>query len=242
MSLKIYDKLDDVPEGLRGEYKQSGNRYVPDLSEDHPALVLSKTLKQEKEVEEAKVKKLRSDLDDALEAAKTSGVPRGQALVAKADAELIDKYKPLGTPDELTAMKTEHGTLKSDLDKRKRQDAHTVAAKELGYNVDAFLRLPDMPELEVREKDGKKSVVAKVKDGENTVEKPAKEFIEANYAALMPALQAKAGVTLPVGGGSGEEGQGQDPFKWARDYGKEYTEQSKPITDTFAEFNKRQSA
>lgn len=242
MSLKIYDKLDDVPEGLRAEYKQSGNKYVPDLSDDHPALVLSKTLKQEKEVEEAKVKKLRSDLDDALEAAKTSGVPRGQTLVTKADAELLDKYKPLGTVDELTAIKTEHGTLKTDMDKRKRQDAHTLAAKELGYNVDAFLRLPDLPELEIREKDGKKSVVAKIKDGETVTEKDAKEFVEANYAALMPALQAKQGVQLPVGGGSGADTQGGDPFKWARDFGKQYAEQSKPIADPYAAFNERRSA
>lgn len=236
--LKIYNTLDEVPEGLREHYKKSDGRYVPDLSDDHPVVAHNKTLLSEKSTATAKVKELEAD----IEASKDKHLQRGQVAVAKADAELIDKYKPLGTPDELTAMKTEHGTLKSDLDKRKRQDAHTVAAKELGYNVDAFLRLPDMPELEVREKDGKKSVVAKVKDGENIVEKPAKEFIEANYAALMPALQAKAGVTLPVGGGSGEEGQGQDPFKWARDYGKEYAEQSKPITDTFAEFNKRQSA
>lgn len=229
--LKIYSTLDEVPEGLREHYKKSDGRYVPDLSDDHPVVAHNKTLLSEKSTATAKVKELEAD----IEASKDKHLQRGQVAVAKADAELIDKYKPLGTPDELTAMKTEHGTLKSDLDKRKRQDAHTVAAKELGYNVDAFLKLPDMPELEVREKDGKKSVVAKVKDGENTVEKDAKEFIEANYAALMPALTVKAGVQVPVTGGEGLDSQGGDPFKWARDFGKNYNE-SQPKSDVKAAF------
>lgn len=240
--LKIYDKLDDVPEGLRGEYKQSGNKYVPDLSDDHPVIVLNKTLKQEKEVEEAKVKKLRSDLDDALEASKTSGVPRGQALVAKADAESLDKYKALGKVEDIAVKLTEHETLKAESTKRKTDDNNRLAAKELGFNTDAFLQLTNLPEFEIREKDGKKEVVAKVKDGENIVEKPAKEFIESTYAPLMPALTAKAGVELPVGGGSGSEGQGQDPFAWAKEFGKNYAEQSQPVGDVYAEFNKRQSA
>lgn len=242
MTLKIYDKLDDVPEGLRAEYKQSGNKYVPDLSDDHPVLVLGKTLKQEKEVEEAKVKKLRADLDDALEAAKTSGVPRGQALVAKADAELIDKFKALGKIEDVTAKLTEHESLKAESTKRKTDDSNRLAAKELGYNPDAFLQLTNLPEFEIKEKDGKKSVIAKVKDGETVVEKPAKEFIESTYAPLMPALTAKAGVELPVGGGSGGETGGKDQYQWARDYGKQYVEQNQPVADTFAEFNKRQSA
>lgn len=242
MTLKIYDKLDDVPEGLRAEYKQSGNKYVPDLSDDHPVLVLSKTLKQEKEVEEAKVKRLRSDLDDALEAAKTSGVPRGQALVAKADAELIDKFKALGKIEDVQAKLTEHEALKVEADKRKTDDNNRAAAKELGYNAEALLLLKNLPEFEVRDKDGKKTVVVKIKDGENIVEKPAKEFIEATYAASMPALTAKAGVELPVGGGSGGEGSGQDPFKWARDFGKQYAEQSKPVADPYKAFQERQSA
>lgn len=240
--LKIYTKAEDIPEGLRGEYKQSGSVWVPDLSDDHPVLVLSKTLKQEKEVEEAKVKKLRSDLDDALEAAKTSGVPRGQALVTKADAELIDKFKALGKIEDVTAKLTEHEGLKAESTKRKTDDNNRLAAKELGYNPDAFLQLMNLPDLERREKDGKPNWIAKVKDGENTVEKPAKEFIESTYAPLMPALTAKAGVELPVGGGSGGEGGGKDPYAWAKEYGKQYAENTKPIADTFAEFNKRQSA
>lgn len=242
MTLKIYDKAEDVPEGLRGEYKQSGTKWVPDLSDDHPVLVLNKTLVQEKGVEEAKVKKLRTDLDDALEAAKTSGIPRGQVLVLKADAELVEKYKALGTPDELTAVKTEHGTLKETESKRQRDDNLTAAAKELGYSPDALKLLADLPVFEVREVAGKKTVIAKVQDGDKVIEKDAKQFIESNYAASLPALQAKAGVQLPAGAGSGVDTAGADPNKWAKDFAKDYIEQSKPVADPYAAFVQRQSA
>jgi hypothetical protein len=241
MALKIYTKADDVPEGLRGEYKQSGSVWVPDLSDDHPVLALNKTLIQEKQVEEAKVKKLRSDLDDALEAAKTSGVPRGQALVSKADAEALNGYKALGTPDELSALKTEHGTLKEDSDKRKRDDSLVEAAGVLGYNPDAFKLLRDLPDFEVRGEGDKRTVVAKVKDGDKVIEKPAKEFIESGYAASMPALTAKAGVKVSTAGG-GSEPANDDGFQWARDFSKQHIEQTKPVADPFAAFQQRQSA
>ena len=223
MALKTYSKADDIPEGLRSEYKQSGSVWVPDLAEDHPVLALNKTLKQEKEVEEAKVKKLRTDLDDALEAGKSSGVPRGQALVAKADAEAIEKYKALGTVDELTAIKTEHGTLKETEAKRVTEDLNRKVAKELGYNPDAFLQLTNLPEFEIREKDGKKSVVAKVKEGETVVEKVAKELVESTYAPLLPALTAKPGVQVPANG-SGNDSQPASQFQSARDYAKQYND------------------
>lgn len=240
--LKIYDKLEDAPEGLREHYKQSGSKYVPELSDDHPVLQQNKTLIQEKGVVEAKVKNLQSDLDTALQAAKDHGVPRGQALVSKADAELIEKYKPLGTPDELTALKTEHKSLKDAEAKHQREANLKLVAKELGYdNVDAFIRLP-LPDMEIREKDGKKTVIAKVKDGETVTEKPAAEFIESSpdIAPFLAALKSTDGVRMH--GGSTDSGAQADPFKWAKDFAKSYTEQSAPIADPYKAFNERQSA
>lgn len=235
---KIYTTLEEVPEAHREHYKKSDGRYVPDLSDDHPVLVHNKTLLTEKSTATAKVRELEAD----IEASKDKHLQRGQVAIAKADAELLDKYKPLGTPDELTAMKTEHDTLKETETKRQRQDLHGKVAKELGYNVDAFIALPDLPDFEIREKDGKKTVVAKVKEGEALVEKDAKVLVESSYAALLPALQAKPGVQVPVGGGSGADNSGADPFKWAQDFAKNYVEQSTPVGDPYAEFTKRQSA
>jgi len=241
--LKIYDKESDIPEGLRAEYKQSGAKWVPDLADDHPVIVQNKTLIQEKSVEEAKVKKLRGDLDDALAAAKTSDVPRGQTLVSKADAELLEKYRPLGTPDELATVKTEHGTLKETETKRQRDDTNRLVAKELGYNTDAFVSLPNLPEFEIRDgKDGKKSVVAKVTEGDKVVEKPAKDYIEANHAPLLPALVAKAGVQVPANG-SGTDSQPASQFGAAREFGKQYNEVKQGATsDLEARFGLAKSA
>jgi hypothetical protein len=246
MALKTYSKADDIPEGLRGEYKQSGSVWVPDLSDDHPVLVLSKTLKQEKEVEEAKVKKLRADLDDALEAAKTSGVPRGQALVAKADAEALVSYKALGTVDELKVKVTEHGTLKASEDKRSKEDKLRLVAKELGYdNVDAFIRLPNLPDFDIRDgKDGKKAVIALVKDGDKVVEKPATEFIESStdIAPFLPALKTQpTGVTVNTTS-SAANPKPNDPFAWAREFGKQWNETNKATTDVAASFGISKSA
>lgn len=246
MALKTYTKADDVPEGLRGDYKQSGSVWVPDLSDDHPVLALNKTLKQEKEVEEAKVKKLRSDLDDALEAAKTSGVPRGQVLVAKADAELLNEVKALGPVADIKVKLTEHETLKADATKRQREDKLVTVAKELGFeNTDMFKLLNNLPDFDVRDgKDGKKTVIALVKDGDKTTEKPALEFLEASadHAPFLPALKSTGtGVTVH-GSSSTTTPKPADGFAWAKDYAKSFAEQSQPVADPFKAFNERQSA
>lgn len=243
MALKTYTKADDVPEGLRGDYKQSGSVWVPDLSDDHPVLALNKTLKQEKEVEEAKVKKLRADLDDALEAAKTSGVPRGQVLVAKADAELLNEVKALGPVADIKVKLTEHETLKADATKRQREDKLVTVAKELGFeNADMFKLLNNLPDFDIRDgKDGKKTVIALVKDGDKTTEKPALEFLEASadHAPFLPALKSTSGGVTVHGSSSTTTPKPGDTFAWARDYAKNYGENAQPVTDLAKSFAER---
>lgn len=245
MALKIYTKQEDIPEGLRSEYKQQGSQWVPDLSDDHPALVFNKTLKQEKEVEEAKVKKLRNDLDDALEAAKTSGVPRGQALVAKADADALAGYKALGTVDELKAKVTEHGTLKESETKRQREDKLVLVAKELGYdNVEAFKRLSNLPDFDIRDgKDGKKQVIALIKDGDKVVEKPATEFLEASpdHAPFLSVLKTGGGVTVNTTSSTTSPKPG-DQFAWAKSFAENHNKNNAPTTNLVEAWNTRQSA
>lgn len=244
--LKIYDKLEDVPEGLREHYKLIEGKYVPEISDDHPIKVNNVKLLNEKTAAETKASGLETanaGLKADIESAKAHSLPRGHRAIPVAEVEAMEKLKEHGTAPEIVTKLTEYKTLKNESVKRKTDDNNRLVAKELGYsNADAFVQFPNLPEFEIKEVDGKKTVVAKVKDGDNVTEKPAKEFIESNYAPLMPALQANAGVELPVGGGSGEGGQGGDPFQWAKDFGKEYAEQSKPVPDTFAEFNKRHSA
>jgi len=243
--LKIYDKLEDVPEALREHYKLIEGKYVPELSDDHPLKLNNVKLLNEKTTAETRAAGLETanaGLKADLESAKAHSLPRGHRAIPVADVEAMEKLKEHGTATEIVAKLAEHGTLKESEVKRQHDDTNRLVAKELGYNPDAFLTLANLPEFEIRDINGKKSVVAKVKDGDKVVEKPAKEFVEANYAPLMPALQAKPGVQVPVGGGSGVDNAGANPFQWAQDFAKQYVEQSTPVADPFKAFNERQSA
>lgn len=210
--LKIYDKLEDVPEALRGEYKLVGGRYVPDLSEDHPVLINNKTLLNEKNAAETKASGLEakvSGLTADLESAKASGVPRGHKVVTSAEAEVITTLKEHGTAAEITAKLTEHQSLKDESEARKRRDHLREVAKELSYEPEAFIRLQNLPEFEIRDGKEGKTVIAKVKDDKGVVtEKPAQEFIEssADIAPFLPALTATSG----TGGGTKVPDQRRD--------------------------------
>ena len=171
----------------------------------------------------------------------TSGVPRGQALVAKADAEALTGYKALGTVDEVTAKITEHGTLKSDLDKRNREDSLRQLSKSLGFNEEAFIRLPNLPDfISKPNKDGKTvDWFAQVKDDKGVItEKPAKEFVEgsADIAPFLPSLKATQTKQIEVPGGQmSTTPTDGDPFAWARQFGDQWNK-SRPTTDVKAAF------
>ena len=193
--LKIYDKLEDVPEALREHYKLIEGKYVPEVSDDHPVKVNNVKLLNEKTAAETKASGLETQvttLKADLESAKSHSLPRGHKAVPTAEVEVLEAMKPHGTATEIVAKLAEHKTLKEEADTRKTQDHLRAVAKELGYAPEAFLLLPSLPEFDIRDgADGKKTVIAKVKNGQNVTEKPASEFIESapQYAPLLPALK-----------------------------------------------------
>lgn len=235
--LKVYDKLEDVPEGVREHYKLIEGRYVPEISDDHPVKLNNTKLLNEKTTAETKAASLQSDLDSA----RASNLPRGHIAVSKADAELLDQVKALGKVDDIKLKLTEHESMSADLAKRERQDSLKEVAKELGYNSDVFARLSDLPEFEIREKDGKKSIVALTKDGDKVVEKAGQEFIESTYAPFMPALKQQQGIETPGSGGGGSQG-GKDPFSQAREFANSWNENAKAGTDVESRFGLAKSA
>jgi hypothetical protein len=241
--LKTYEKLEDVPEALREHYKLIEGRYVPEIGDDHPVKVNNVKLLNEKTAAETKAAGLEtanSGLKADLESAKSHSLPRGHRAVPVADIEAMEKLKEHGTASEIVAKLTEHKTLSGKVAQTERTDNLRKAAAVLGYNEAAFLLLENLPNMEVREKDGKKSVVALVKDGDKVVEKVATEYVEATYAPLLPALRAKTETQVPSTGVT--TSPTADPFKWAQDYAKQYTEQSTPVADPFKAFQERQSA
>jgi hypothetical protein len=84
--LKIYDKLEDVPEALREQYNLMEGKYAPQLSEDHPIKVNNRTLLNEKTTAETKVSGLETQVTSLkadLESAKASNLPRGHRAVPR---------------------------------------------------------------------------------------------------------------------------------------------------------------
>lgn len=240
--LKIYNTLDEVPEALREHYVKSDGKYVPQLSDDHPVLTHNKTLLSEKATATAKVRELEADIAAASE----KSVPRGHIAVPKADADLLDKYKAHGTPDEVGTKLTEHKTLSEESVQRKRTDSLRQLAKDHGYNEDAFIRLPGLPEFTSRAgKDGKTEWFAQLKDEKGVItEKPAKEFVESSddIKPFMPSLtQRGQGVQVP-GSVMVTAPTTGDPFAWAKEFGKNYSETNAPTTNLAEAFNSRRSA
>lgn len=203
--LKLYSILDDVPEALREHYKLIEGKYVPEITDDHPVKVNNVQLLNEKNAAETKAAGLETELSQAktaltgaqadLVSAKAGGLPRGHVAVPKADAELLEQVKAQG--GDAVAKLTEYTTLKEDSERRTRENHLRKVAKVLGYdNEEAFVRLPGLPELEIRTVAGKETVIAKVKDGDSDVEKPAQEFIESSteIAPFLSALKTQPAI------------------------------------------------
>lgn len=238
--LQAYSKQEDVPEALREHYlKGADGKWHAEIPTDHPAIRDQATLLNDKQAAEAKVTELEADIQHM----KASSIPRGHKAVPNADVELLAEVKALGSVADIKTRLEEHKTLSEKVTKQETEDHLKLVAKDLGYtNVDAFIRLQGLPEFEKRTVKGKDEWIAKVKEGDKTVEKPAAEFIESSpdIAPFLPALKQSEGVTLH--GTSGGGASGADPFQWAKDFAKDYTEKSKPVADTFAAFQERRSA
>jgi multidrug efflux pump subunit AcrA (membrane-fusion protein) len=201
--LTIYNKLEDVPEALREHYKLIEGRYVPEISDDHPVKANNAKLLTEKDAAEAKAANALTEVSATkaqLETARaSSGLPRGHRAVPVADAELLEQIKAHGTGTEVTAKLAEHKTLKEESEGRKREDHLRKVAKILNYdNVEAFVLLSNLPDFEIKTKDGKETVVAKVKEGDTVTEKP-QEFIESlpSIAPFIASLKTRSGVYAP---------------------------------------------
>jgi hypothetical protein len=236
--LQTYANQTDVPEALREHYsKREDGKWHADIPDEHPAVKHNAKLLSEKNTAEGKVTQLTSD----LESARAGNLGRGQVAITKAEAALLDEYKPLGTPVELKAKVDEHKTFSEELTTRKRNDSLRQLAKDLSLNEDAFVLLPKLPEFESRAgKDGKTEWVAKIKDDKGVItEKVAKEFIESSpdIQPFMASLkqQRAPGVQVP-GSQMTTAPPDSDPFAWAREFGKNWNEINKPAGDVAASF------
>lgn len=241
--LQAYTNQADIPEGVREHYsKREDGKWHADIPDDHPATKNNAKLLSDKTAADAKVTKLESD----LESARAGNLGRGQVAIAKSDVELLDKYKALGTADEVGAKVAEHKTLKEKDVTRTREDTLRKVAKAHNYNEEAFILLRDLPDFISRpSKDGKSTDwFAQLKDDKGVItEKPAKEFVESadHIKPFMSSLTQKSeGVRVPPTGPTTQPVEG-DPFAWAKEFGKNWNE-SNPKTDVAAAFGLSKTA
>lgn len=244
--LQPFTKQEDIPEALREHYsKREDGQWHADIPDTHPAVKHNAKLLSEKNTAEGKVTQLTSD----LESARAGNLGRGQVAVAKSELALLDEYKPLGTPAELTTLKTEHATLKEKDVTRNREDSLRKVSKALEFNEETFILLPNLPEFVAKPgKDGKDEWFAQVKDDKGVVtEKPAKEFVESSpkiqpfMASLKSTGQRQVQVPGSVMTTTATE-PSNDDFAWARNFGKQWNEDNKPTTDVVASFGIGRSA
>ena len=237
----FYQTESEIPENLKGAYVARDGRFVlDDLSEDHPVVVNKKQALIDKSNAVSRADGLQADLD----AAKQSSVPRGHVAVPRADQELLEKLKPLGTPEEITAKISEHKALKEETDRRKREDNLREVAKKLNYEPEAFIRLSNLPEFEIRGEGDKATVIAKVKDDKGVItEKQAQEFIESSseIKPFLPALKAAGGTK--VFGSPGSQSNTKTVFDKIREDAKTRDKQAGPdLNPMFSKIPGRVSA
>lgn len=229
--LQPYTNQTDIPEALREHYsKREDGQWHADIPDTHPAVKHNAKLLSEKNTAEGKVAQLTSD----VESARAGNLGRGQVAVAKSEVALLDEYKALGAPAEIKPKLDEHKALSEESIQRKRTDSLRQMSKDLGFNDEAFVRLPNLPDFERREKDGKPEWVAKVKGDNNTItEKPAKEFIESSQdiAPFMASLKAESKQVELPGGQMSTQSSSSDPYAWAKSYAKNYIETARPAVD-----------
>jgi hypothetical protein len=200
--LKVYDRPEDIPEGLREHYsRREDGKYHADIPDEHPAVRHNARLVREKNDAVEAERTAKAD----LESARASSLPRGHEAVPKADADIVRAAKEAGitTVDAFTAMKDEHVKFKGESEAATREKHLREVAGDLGFEPEAFIRLPNLPEFERRdstEKDAKgnpkKTAIAKVKGPDDVVtEKPGREYVEGHpdyklfLASLKPAAQ-----------------------------------------------------
>lgn len=187
---KTYNTLAEVPEADREHYvkNEKTGKYVPEVSDDHPLVVNSATLLNEKKTAEQK----QREAEQALESAKTNGLPRGHVAVSKADADLLAEIKGLGDVAAIKEAVTKYPEAKGELEKVEREKTYDLAADSLGFtNKEAFKAAARAHKLQIEMKDEK--------ENGKTVQKPyvgdksLSDFIEAtpDLKALESAFQLK---------------------------------------------------
>lgn len=240
----------EVPTEHKALYVPKEGRYVLDVEGfDNVESVLSKNnqLLSQHTTDKGEVTRLTGEvsrLTSELSTAQGSALPHGQRAVPKADAELVETVKAKGVNDAaaFNNLFVEHGQYKTEAQAAKAASHASAVGEAMGWDKEKTARLAtkvyDFSSLELRDgADGKKMVVAKVKqpDGTTFVEKPFAEVVKSTpeLSDLLPSLAASGGGTrVPgsTGGGGTTGGQSSIVDKFIEDRDKAAASKPNPFT------------
>lgn len=211
MSLKLkVEKLEDVPESLRGEYTEDkeGGGFVLGVEglEDTAALKRAK----DHEVEaRKKAEKRAKELEDAqkLEAEKARKAAEDAARAAGNTEALEKSWKDKLAATE-TEWRTKHesevGSLTSDVTRLLIDNVATTMASQIALEGSATVLIPHIASrLAVEVRDGQRVTVVKDKDGKSSalsLDDLKKEIV--GNKAFAPLLVASKGSGGGAGGGN----------------------------------------
>lgn len=161
-----------------------------------------------------KIRDLKGELKDAK--AKLPG--DGQSVLAKAEAELLEKYKALGEIDKLAQLQGEFENTRQVLGTLQKDGLLREVADVTGYKLPVLKTLGGSLDFEIKEveKDGEKKQVAFVKNGTGDPT-PVSDYAAKNWVDFLPALQTATppqGTRFPSqdSGGGGAKGNILDDF------------------------------
>ncbi len=127
-----YDKLEDVPENLRGAYiPKDGKLVLDDLANDHPVV----TKREELLAANTTLKQQNTRLTNEKASLEQNVIPAGQKAMPEADAELLEVIKP--HVSDKKAAKTlidEHKTFKAEHESIEQAKSIKKALKLAGFN------------------------------------------------------------------------------------------------------------
>lgn len=150
--------------------------------------------RDERRETKAQIDKLEADLKAAREAAAEGKVPDGATVLDAKEAKAYDAYRALGTPEELTALKTGAAEKDARLSQYEQKERLERVAEVTGAHLPALRAVAaglDYVEKEI-EADGKKTPAFFVKDAEGQ-EVPFKDYVAANLAAVQDSLFKEEG-------------------------------------------------
>lgn len=218
-----YDNEADIPDNLKGAYVRGtdGKFHLDRLGESHP-LVMKKN---ELLTSNATLTQNNQTLTREKEALTQNAVPAGKVVVDAADAELVNKIKPLaGTAfdkiDDVPKILKDHKPLQEKVALQEREGKIGALAKAMGWNEDAaklLLKDKSLPEYSVRdvENDKKEKVptafalVPSAPGSQTLVEKSYSEYVESQpeLKALLPSLATTGGGTTGATSQGGQQQQ-----------------------------------